>query len=211
MEPGSNVRADGQTSEARAEQVVQPASNERTSPEPEESSKTELSKEKEKSQDYLRRLQYLQADFENYRKRMEREMGEVKRYGNERLLMELLLINDEFELGLEKAQEDGSNQAVVEGFGMVLKRLQALLSKEGILRVEAVGKKFDPSLHEAALRVVSNKEEGTIIEEIRPGYTLKGRLLRPSIVKVAEANSGAFSDQNGQYKMENDTSKEETD
>ena len=167
----------------------------------------ELSKEKEKSESLLRRLQYLQADFENYRKRSEREMEDVRKYGTERLLSELIVINDELELGLEKASEEGDNPNLIEGFGMVLKRFQALLAKEGVSRIVGIGKKFDPALHEAALRVPSSEEEGTIIEEIRPGYVLKGRVLRPSIVKVAE---GSTEPENGQYKTENEPIEEES-
>src|SRR5437879_13630508 len=74
----------------------------------------ELQKEREKSEDYLRRLQYLQADFENYRKRAEREMGEVKRYGNERLLCDLLVVVGELELGVVKACEGANRPALVE-------------------------------------------------------------------------------------------------
>src|SRR5437867_11291617 len=96
----------------------------------------ELQKEREKSEDYLRRLQYLQADFENYRKRAEREMGDVKKYGNDRLLSDLLVIMDELELGLEKAREGGNSPILVEGIGMVLKRFQGLLAKEGVAKID---------------------------------------------------------------------------
>ncbi len=166
-----------------------------------------LEKEREKSEDYLRRLQYLQADFENYRKRVEREMGDVKRYSNERLLSDLLVVIDELELGLKKAREGDSSPVLVEGISMVLKRFQGLLVKEGVVRINGVGSQFDPAVHEAALKVPSEKEEGTIIEEIRSGYTLRGRVLRPSIVKVAEGSEP--SAKNGQYKTENIVEEEE--
>ncbi len=146
----------------------------------------DLKVEKAKSDDYFRRLQYLQADFENYRKRAEKEMDDVKRMGNERLLSDLLVVNDELELALQKAKENNENPLFLEGAGMVHRRLQSLLSKEGVQRIPGVGSKFSPDLHEAALRVPSDREEGTIVEEIRPGYLVKGRVLRPSIVKVAE-------------------------
>ncbi|TMI39408.1 nucleotide exchange factor GrpE [Candidatus Bathyarchaeota archaeon] len=188
------------------DQVKGPTSMEQTGPPEVEE---ELQKEREKSEDYLRRLQYLQADFENYRKRAEREMGDVKRYGNERLLSDLLVVVDELELGLEKAREGDNSPALVEGIRMVLKRFQGLLSKEGVVRIEGVGSRFDPSLHEAALKIPSEKEEGTIIEEIRSGYTLKGRVLRPSIVKVAEGSEPSSSTKNGQYKTENIVEEEE--
>ena len=146
----------------------------------------DLKAEKARSDDYFRRLQYLQADFENYRKRIEKEVSDVKRMGNERLLSDLLVVNDELELALQKAKENNENPLFLEGAGMVHRRLQSLLSKEGVQRIPGVGSKFSPDLHEAALRVPSDKEEGTIVEEIRPGYLVKGRVLRPSIVKVAE-------------------------
>lgn len=148
-----------------------------------------LKTERSKSEDYLRRLQYLQADFENYRKRTEKEMSDAKRMGNDRLLSDLLLVNDELELALQKTEEKNESPVMLEGVGMVHKRLQGLLTKEGVQRIEGVGSKFTPDLHDAALRVPSDREEGTIIEEIRPGYLLKGRVLRPSIVKVAEKQS----------------------
>lgn len=154
-----------------------------------------LKAERSKSEDYFRRLQYLQADFENYRKRTEKEMSEVKRMGNERLLSDLLLVSDELELALQRAMENSESPVLLEGVGMVHKRLQGLLTKEGIQRIAGVGSKFTPDLHDAALRVPSDKEEGTIIEEIRPGYLLKGRVLRPSIVKVAEKQGTGEAEQ----------------
>jgi molecular chaperone GrpE len=145
-----------------------------------------LDKERAKSEDYLRRLQYLQADFENYRKRVEKEMSDNRQFGNQRLLSDLIVVNDELELALIEAGESKENPTILEGVGMVHKRLQSILSKEGVEKIQSLGSKFNPDLHEAALRVVSDEEEGTIVEEIRQGYTLKGKVLRPSIVKVAE-------------------------
>ena len=145
-----------------------------------------LAAEKSKSGDLLRRLQYLQADFENYRRRVEKEIGDVRRYGNERLLSDLLTVKDELDLAYANAQESKQNPVIVDGVAMILKRLQTLLSKEGVERVPGVGSKFNPDYQEAALRVPSDEEEGTVVEEVRPGYTLKGKVLRASIVKVAE-------------------------
>ena len=146
----------------------------------------ELEKEKAKSDDYLRRLQYLQADFENYRKRVEKEMSDNRQFGNQRLLSDLIIVNDELELALREAKESKESPTITEGIGMVHKRLQTLLAKEGVEKIQSIGSRFNPDLHEAALRIESNEEEGTVVEEIRQGYTLKGKVLRPSIVKVAE-------------------------
>ncbi len=151
--------------------------------------KENLTAEKARADDLFKRLQYLQADFENYRKRMDKEMGDTRRFGNERLLVDLLAVNDEMELALAKARENEESPVLLDGVAMVLKRLQNILSKEGVDRIPGVGSKFTPDFQEAALRVVSDEEEGTIVEEIRPGYTLKGRVLRPSIVKVAVRES----------------------
>jgi len=147
-----------------------------------------LDHEREKSEDLLRRLQYLQADFENYRKRVEKEVGDVKRLSNERLLSDLLTVKDELDLAFAKAHENKQNPVLLEGVGMVQKRLQNILSKEGVERVPGEGSMFNPDYHEAALRVVSDEDEGTVVEEVRAGYMLKGRVLRPSIVKVAGKN-----------------------
>ena len=144
-----------------------------------------LAHEKSKSEDLLRRLQYLQADFENYRKRVEKEMGDVKRLSNERLLLDLLTVKDELDLASAKAREAKQNPVLLEGVSMIQKRLQNIMSKEGVERIPGEGSMFDPDYHEAALRIVSDEEEGTVVEEVRAGYMLKGRVLRPSIVKVA--------------------------
>ena len=153
----------------------------------------ELEKEKAKADDYLRRLQYLQADFENYRKRVEKEMSDNRQFGNQRLLSDLIIVNDELELALREAEESKENPTILEGVGMVHKRLQTILSKEGVEKIQSAGSKFNPDLHDAALRVESDEAEGTIVEEIRQGYTLKGKVLRPSIVKVAENPVGRES------------------
>src|SRR2546422_10811454 len=115
-------------------------------------------------------------------------MGDVKRLSNERLLSDLLTVKDGLDLAFAKARESKQNPVLLEGVGMIQKRLQNILSKEGVERIPGAGSMFDPDYHEAALRVVSEKEEGTVVEEVRTGYMLKGRVLRPSIVKVAGKN-----------------------
>ena len=142
--------------------------------------------EKTRAEDFFKRLQYLQADFENYRRRTEKDLSDARRFGNERLLSDLLVVNDEMELALEKARESVENPVFLQGVEMVLKRISNILAKEGVERIPGVGTKYTPDLQEAALKAPSEEEDGTIIAEIRRGYTLKGRVLRPSIVKVAE-------------------------
>ena len=135
----------------------------------------------EANEKYLRTY----ADFENYRKRLDQEVDSRIDSGKARLLRDMLTIVDELELGLKAAKNAESASAVSEGLEIVLKKFRDLLASEGLTKIEAIGKKFDPAFHEAAERVPSDKEEGTVLEEIRQGFTLKGRLVRPSIVKIA--------------------------
>lgn len=144
-----------------------------------------VDQEKRKSDDYLTRLKYLQADFENYRKRTERELREMEDFSTTKLVLKLLPALDELELATaaKKSQYDGAG--MVEGVRMVLKNITASLEAEGLRQIEAIGKPFDPKLHEAVDKVESDREgEDIVIEEIRKGYTFRHRLLRPSLVKV---------------------------
>ncbi|MEM2210766.1 MAG: nucleotide exchange factor GrpE [Nitrososphaerales archaeon] len=145
----------------------------------------ELDKERQRANDYFRQLQYLQADFENYRRRVEKEIAEAKQMSNESLVRSLLNVVDELELALKAARESSDKEAILKGLEMVLKNLYLLLESQGLAKIEALGNKFDPNKHESAEVVINEKyEEGTIIEEIRKGFTFKGKVIRPSLVKV---------------------------
>jgi molecular chaperone GrpE len=148
--------------------------------------KEQLRLEQEKSKEHLNKLLYAQADFENYRKRLDQEVESRIHAGKARLILEMLTIVDELELASKAAKNAETASAVAEGLEIVLKKLRDVLSMEGLSKIETIGKKFDPTLHEAVGRVpCGDKEEGTILEEVREGFTLKGRLVRPSIVKIA--------------------------
>ncbi|MDH5451121.1 MAG: nucleotide exchange factor GrpE [Candidatus Bathyarchaeota archaeon] len=145
-----------------------------------------LKEEREKSTDYLNRLRYLQADFENYRKRMEKEIRETFQVSNEKLIVSLLNVIDELELALSSGRETENKQALLEGVEMTLKKMYSTLEQEGLTKIEAVGKSFDPNLHEVMMVVPTNEhKENMIIEEVRKGYLLKDKVIRTSIVKVA--------------------------
>lgn len=154
-----------------------------------------LSEERERAQSYLNRLKYLQADFENYKRRMERIVVEAVDFGSERLVKSLLSVVDELELAIKACEEAKDKEAVLSGVKMVFKKLCEILEGEGLRRIEAIGKVFNPELHEAVLRVeVEGQEDGVIIDEVRRGYMFKGRVIRPSIVKVAYSQSGLGDD-----------------
>ncbi|MGA2680723.1 MAG: nucleotide exchange factor GrpE [Candidatus Bathyarchaeia archaeon] len=147
----------------------------------------QLDCERKRAEDYLSRLKYLQADLENLKKRFERETEQVKNYCNERLIINLLDIVDELELAVENGEISTSPDALIEGVEMTLKKLRKVLEQEGVSPIEnPEGKVFDPSRHNAvAAEQRDDVTDGTVLEEIRKGYVMRGKVLRPSIVKVA--------------------------
>jgi molecular chaperone GrpE len=127
-----------------------------------------------------------QADFENYKKRSAREKEEAIKYANSSLLEKLVSIIDNFELGLEAARGEGEKSPIFSGMNMVLKQLMDFLADSGLQPIDAVGRKFDPNLHEAIAHEQSEEvPEGLVIRQTRRGYKLKDRLLRPSSVVVS--------------------------
>jgi molecular chaperone GrpE len=130
--------------------------------------------EKKRSEEYLTRLKYLQADFENMRKRCDRQIEEVSQYSNERLVIQLLDVVDELELAIKTAQTAQSAQALIEGVQMTLKRLRKVLELEGVTPIESVGKPFDPTRHNAiAAEERDDVEACMVTEEVRKGYQMK--------------------------------------
>ena len=130
-----------------------------------------------------------QADFENYKKRAAREKEEAIKYANSSLLEKLIAIVDNFELGLEAARAEGEKSPIFSGMSMVLKQLSDFLAENGLEPIDATGKKFDPNLHEAIAHEPSDKfPEGTVIRQMRRGYKMKDRLLRPSSVVVSSGS-----------------------
>jgi molecular chaperone GrpE len=131
-----------------------------------------------------------QADFENYKKRAAREKEEAIKYANSSLLEKLIAIVDNFELGLEAARAEGEKSPVFSGMSMVLKQLMDFLADSGLQPIDATGQKFDPNLHEAIAHEPSDQvPEEIVIRQMRRGYKLKDRLLRPSSVVVSSGPS----------------------
>ena len=157
---------------------------------PEDEARLELARaldeEKKRSEECLTRLKYMQADFENYRKRLDRQMEEVKKYSNERLIIQLLDVVDELDMAIKSAGSSNSKETLVQGVEMTLNKLKKVLEKEGVSPIECLGKPFDSSKHDAVSKVEKDDVKGcTVIEEIRKGYSMKEKVIRPSVVKVA--------------------------
>ena len=127
-----------------------------------------------------------QADFDNYKKRATREKDEAIKYANSSLLERLIAIVDNFQLGLSAAKSEGEKSPVYSGMSMVLKQLTDFLAENGLQPIDAEGQKFDPNLHEAIAHEASEEvPEGTVVRQMRRGYKMKDRLLRPSAVVVS--------------------------
>lgn len=145
----------------------------------------ELMKERKRADEYLKRLQYLQADFENYRKRTEKEKLEERKVGEIKLISEMLSILDEFELALDAIRKSDNKEQILKGLESLYAKFMSLLSKEGLQVIHAVGADFDPSMHEVVGSVpVDTAMVGKVVEEVRKGFIFEGKVLRPSAVKI---------------------------
>jgi molecular chaperone GrpE len=142
---------------------------------------------KAQAQNYMDQLIRLQADFSNFRKRSEREKAEAIRFGKETVVERMISLLDVMEQALAHSHASSDVVNLRKGFEMVVQEFGRLLKSEGAEALKAVGQPFDPHLHEALEQVETQKDEenNIVLEEIQKGYTLNGRLLRPSRVKVA--------------------------
>jgi molecular chaperone GrpE len=146
-----------------------------------------LESEKKRSEDYLTKLRYVQADFENQKKRFDREAEQIKNHGNERIVISLLDVVDELELAVKNGEVSTSPESLIEGVELTLKKLRKVLEQEGVTPIESPeGKIFDPCRHHAVItEETDDVPECTVLEEIRKGYIMRGKVIRPTIVKVA--------------------------
>ena len=128
---------------------------------------------------YLR----LMADFQNFRRRTEKEKNDIYAFANEKIVSELLNVIDNFERALAMATE---GDGFAEGMKLIFKQLQGVLEKSGVAEIEALGQDFDPNFHNAVMMEDSAEyESGKVTEVLQKGYMLNNRVIRPSMVKVA--------------------------
>jgi molecular chaperone GrpE len=131
---------------------------------------------------YLR----LAAEFENYKRRVQKDQQEAARFANERILKELLPIIDNLERAVQSARDGGSHEGLTRGVELTLKQFSEMLHRFGVRQMASVGKKFDPAYHQAVARIESKTiPEDHIAEEHQKGYLLNDRILRPAMVTVA--------------------------
>ncbi len=187
---------------AGAEDVRDPASTEETGIEPAdaadpnesgraastmEAELEQLGRESAQMRDLAQRTR---AEFENYRKRMERERADLVRHAGFEVVKEILPVLDNLERAI-RASESSPEEQFRAGVEIIHRQLQEILTRMGLSEVESEGKPFDPHLHEAVSRVETTEHpEGTVVEVFQKGYSFKDRLVRPAMVAVAQSPPG---------------------
>ncbi len=162
-----------------------------------ESVKNELRRAKESSENNLNKMKYLMADFDNYRKQMEKQLASKAESIKAELLLKFLNIRDDYLRALSVARQSKSEQGgvVIEGLEGILKNIDSLFASEGVREIEAVGTPFDPNVHDAiAYSARDDLAENTVTAEIRKGYMLNGRVLRPSLVEISKIVKNSVND-----------------
>lgn len=162
-----------------------------------ESLERELREERKKNEELLTRLKYAQADLENYRKRMDKELKEAGESVARSLVGRLLVVQDELDLAVKHIKNGSGGGETVEGIAMVQRNLFSALQAAGVEKIEAVGRPFDPSVHEAVGKSQGGAQgHDMVVEEVRPGFMFRGQVLRPSMVKVELASREAKGEAN---------------
>lgn len=149
--------------------------------------KEELCEAKESSENNLNKLKYMMADFDNYRKQMDKQMALKIESSKAELLLKFLNIRDDYLRALEMAKQSKSEAVVIEGLEVILKNLDSLLTSEGVIEIETIGTPFDPNVHDAiSFSYQDDVPENTVTDEIRKGYILNNKVLRPSLVEISK-------------------------
>lgn len=149
----------------------------------------ELKARAAQADDFWNRLLRTTADFDNFKKRAARERQDIARYANESLIQKLIPVLDNFEIAQAATQAAPANdsQSVQSGIAMIQQQLKGALTEAGVEEVDATGKQFDPNLHEAvSQQETADTPEGHVVQQLRKGYKLRDRLLRPASVVVAK-------------------------
>ncbi len=155
------------------------------SAEPEEPTQDEAAAADPEQEELQTRYMRLMADFQNFKRRTEKEKSDIYAFANEKIVRELLDVTDNFERALAIGNgEDG--EKFLEGMEMILKQLLAVLERAGAAEIKALGEDFDPNFHNAVMTEDSTEyESGKVTAVLQKGYTLNGRVVRPTMVKVS--------------------------
>jgi molecular chaperone GrpE len=147
----------------------------------------ELQKAKEEADSNMNKLRYLMADFDNYRKRTERQIESKISQGKAELILKFVSIHDDLSRAIETAKQCKSDQVVIEGLEGILRNVETLFDAEGVKEIETTGTPFDPNIHDAiSFKYDDSVPENTVIAEIRKGYMISDKVLRPSLVEISK-------------------------
>jgi molecular chaperone GrpE len=136
----------------------------------------------------------LSAEFENYKKRVSREMNDLRKYANEALIRELLLVVDNLERAIDSSSGDSNSASIIQGVDLTLQDILKIFEKHSVKPIDSLGKTFDPIFHQAVAQEESESHPGnTVVKELQKGYTIHDRLLRPAMVIVSK-NTAVASD-----------------
>lgn len=149
--------------------------------------KQSLEQERAKAAEYLDNWRRAAADLSNYKKRTEKDAGEMTKFANSVLIARLLPVLDDFDRAMQTIPDNLRDLTWIDGVMLIARKMAAVLEAEGLKPIEALNKPFDPNLHEAVIHEETDQhEDGTIIAELQKGYKLNDRVLRPTMVKVAK-------------------------
>jgi molecular chaperone GrpE len=149
--------------------------------------KEELRKARESSANNLNKLKYMVADFDNYRKQMDKQVASKIEENKAELMLGFLNIRDDYVRAVEIAKQSKAEPVVVEGLEGILKNFDHLLKSEGVIEIETVETPFDPNIHDAiSFSYRDELPESTVTDEIRKGYMLDNKVLRPSLVEISK-------------------------
>ena len=151
----------------------------------------QLAAEKARAAEYLENWQRSHAEFVNYRRRTESERADMAAFANAAFIMKLLPVIDDFDLAIANVPEEQQSSPWVEGVSAIRRKLQKLLESENIAPIEAQGQPFDPNVHEAVAVDDDAGEPHYVVQELRKGYRLRDRVLRPTLVRVGSAPTSA--------------------
>ncbi|MDD4876432.1 MAG: nucleotide exchange factor GrpE [Dehalococcoidales bacterium] len=147
-----------------------------------ETLKQSLTKEKEKAENYLANWQRAQADFVNYKRRIEQEREETSKFANAMLMLNLLPVLDDLERAFTSIPLHLAQMTWIDGITLIERKLYSSLEAQGLSQIKALGEPFDPNFHEAVMH--GKGKEGIVVEEMQKGYKLYDKVIRPSMVIV---------------------------
>ncbi|GIP42061.1 nucleotide exchange factor GrpE [Paenibacillus sp. J45TS6] len=146
----------------------------------------EVAKFKALAEENEKRYLRTQADFDNFRRRTQKEKEDLAKYATTKLITELVPVIDNFERAMSTADSNTDTDSLIKGVNMIFRQLEGVLGAEGLTVMNTVGQPFNPEFHQAIMQVESDEyEEGFVVEEVQKGYMIKDRVLRPAMVKVS--------------------------